>query len=367
MKRPCLLPLLVCLSLSLLPAQDKTIAPAADPAQGQGIAAEPAPEAAEPVPPFAIIPLLETAFAAELSWRPDWPLEIPPDAFSVKGKAVLISLMTGDAEYRLRRDGEGRLAEFPALVGGALVQAEAFRGSEGGILGLSLGLAPASPDGGESEPWAVDFPGPLLPGSALSAINSPGREPVRVSRGESVYFVLFQESEGEISETWYDPAGSFVGYYRVLINRHFLFRNGSPWRIISIEGRSDQGTETVDYRFESGGNISEAASSRGIFSAVYGAAGRPLYWEHIPAQQDQREAGAEPQRPYALQWDEQGFLVRMRGAADGADNPDYRYEYDLDGRLNWVERRETGMIRRFGVLAPASIRYIRRQISYGEE
>jgi hypothetical protein len=362
MKRPGLLALLACFSLSVLPAQDKTAAPAAlDQAESA------APDA-EPFPPFPIIPLLETAFAAELAWRPDWPQDIPPDAFAVKGKALRVSLAIDGGEYRLRRDVDGRLAEFPALAEGVLVQAEALRGPDGGILGFSLTPQPSPAQAGsldreESGPWAVDFPEPLRPDSPLPV---SGLKPVWVSRGESVYFVLFLEGAGEISETWYDSGGDFAGYYKARITRNLPPQNGgggidggAPWRILSLETRSDRGTETEYYRFESGGNLSEVSSSAGIFSAVYGARGLPLYRELPPIE-------AQP-RSYALQWDERGLLVRQRGASEGLDNPDYRYEYTLDEHLNWVERWETGMIRRFGVLIPTPIQHLKRQIVYGTE
>jgi hypothetical protein len=368
-------------SLSFLPAQDKSVA-----------------EEQELSPPFSIIPLLETVFAGELYWRPDWPREIPPDAFKVKGNAVRVTLTIDSEEYRIGRDGVGWLVEFPVLIGGVLIQAEALRGSDGGILGLSLAPQPksssaqagffeGSPSGdGENEPWAVDFPFPLLSDSAFPGAGLP----VRVSRGESSWFVLFHESRGEISETWYDPEGNLAGYYKALINRNLPPQSrssgidgaaggrdgGASWQVLSLEGRSDKGTETEDYYFESGGNISEVSSSRGIFSAVYGPRGMPFYRElpGVPAVHFYPTGGinseaiapieAQP-HSYALQWDEQGFLVHMRGAAE--DNPDYRYEYKLDERLNWVERWETGMIRRFGVLTPEPVQYIKRQIVYGTE
>jgi hypothetical protein len=45
---------------------------------------------------------------------------------------------------------------------------------------------------------------------------------------------------------------------------------------------------------------------------------------------------------------------------------DRRYDYSLDGRGNWTERREISWFRRFGYLVPARELVLQRRIEYRE-
>jgi hypothetical protein len=123
-----------------------------------------------------------------------------------------------------------------------------------------------------------------------------------------------------------------------------------------MDRRSDQDQAILTYDYNSAGRVSGISAPEGEYAALYNAAAWPRYWE--------RPGGA-----YTLQWNEQGFLIRIAGVsqAETAAEPqqiDIRYDYALDGQGNWIERRETSFARLFGRLVPQSETTIRRIISY---
>jgi hypothetical protein len=325
-------------------------------------------------PPAPLGPLLGEAVYGDGRWRPDWPLEIAPDAFTVNGEAsavtVEIVLETGAGDflrasayggipYRLARDSLGRLSAFPMVLGPAVypvfAQVEVLYGEEGGIGELHIQAPPAGEAAGEKlageepaeeaetgEPpallaWSVFFPAPLLPGEIPAG-------PVKVQRGEEVYFVLFSGGLDRIAETWYGAAGNFTAYFETRLG----VEPDYPVRVLGVEGSGFR----EDYGYESGGNLSSRSGDWGSFSAVYGL-GRPLY----------RKAG----RDYALQWDEGGLLTGMRGLSPPGEGPAaFRYEYECDSRGNWIRRREILLFPQEDLLLPGSMRETVRRIDYTE-
>ncbi|MDR1107026.1 MAG: hypothetical protein LBL44_11770 [Treponema sp.] len=313
--------------------------------------------------PFVIAPLLETIRGGEILWNPLWPREIPPDAFTPRGGASLVTLRSGGREYRVRRDEENRLLEFPRPLGGpglsaGLAMVTVEYGGEGEILRL------AADSGGEGL-WTAEFP----PG-----FFGPGPESlVRVSGNGVFYFVILKDSADGVSETWYDGEGRALAYAKTAV------REG---RVLSVEMRDETGTSLETYRFESGGRVSFAEKRRaegsgaggfavtGASSAVY-YRDRPVYWEldsgdAAPSETagdtgDTGAAGTDAPARLSLQWDENGFLVRMHG--DGAD---FRCDYVTDERGNWRIRGETVWEEAFGLLVPVSRTETVRDIVYTE-
>ncbi|MDR0400951.1 MAG: hypothetical protein LBH51_08420 [Treponema sp.] len=380
------------------------------------LAAQDAESPVPPASPFPLGPVLAEAFYGEGRWRPDWPPEIAPDAFTAEGAlGVTVELVEpkdavetryGGIPYRRSRDSAGRLSAFPAALPldsaeenpPALVfaQVEVRYGPEGGVLELDIsapgfqekehilageipagegaaegvpaegGEAPAgtgAEDGESDAPeeirWSVLFPSPQFPGLP------PVREPAKVQCGESVFYALFSGGGDWIAETWYDPWGHFAAYFRTRLgpgDPSAGDRPENPRPILRVEGAGCNG----EYRYESGGNLSESSGDRGFFSALYGERGRPLYWT--------------AERRYGLQWNEEGRLTAMRDldsapAADalpGAENSRgppaaFRYEYESDSRGNWIRRREIALFLRGNLLLPEYMVETVRRIEYPEE
>ncbi|MDR0624326.1 MAG: hypothetical protein LBG10_07840 [Treponema sp.] len=321
--------------------------------------------------PLPLVPLLELVAAGEPAWRPDWPGDFPPDAFSLRGQALSITLDSGAGPITLSRDLEGRLREFPFFFNGAFMQVKAAYGPSGALRNLSV----ESPE----TAWGFDFP----PESFSEGIV-PGTGPIRVNRDGTWYTVLFLEAGSVFSETWYDEAGNFLAYYTA----HIL-RDGPRWRIRSLEFHSQDEPVREDYDFDNADRITGVSSPLGNFTALY-RFGRPRYWERRPVPdaglppnvEPPPDAGspapAAPDSPgstgpveegagnFVLQWDEEGFLVEKR-AAPGETGGEFRYEYEIDRQGNWIIRREMEMMDRAGVRVPIFRREAARHIVYQEK
>jgi YD repeat-containing protein len=332
-------------------------------------------EAGKPVL-FPLSPLLDAAVSGESPWRPDWPAAMPPDGFVLAtGRAEALTLVLpagyldgvpggaaengadsgaaenggGEAalEYRLVRDAEGRFLAFPLPLNGAFCQAEAAYDGEGRAVKIALNnpaAGAAAADLWDSQnPWEYEF---LEYREGKPAV-------ARINHGGAWSFAAPEYRETQTGETWYDAEGRALGFFALKYRLE-----GGTRRLVSTDSRSDGGGTLLAYRYNSAGRISGISAPEGEYTALYNAAALPRYWER-------------PEGSYTLQWDQAGFLVRLTGVLEptGAETDpqqiDIRYEYTLDERGNWIERRETSFIRRFGRLVPESEAAIRRIIRYG--
>jgi hypothetical protein len=194
---------------------------------------------------------------------------------------------------------------------------------------------PASPG-----PWEFEF------------LEYRGEDPslVRINIGGTWYFVAPEYLDRRVNETWYNPEGLAQAFFSL----EYREMEGKK-RLISVDSRSDQGKAVLTYEYNSVGRISGLSAPETTVTALYTPAVQPRYWER-------------PGENYTLQWDEKGFLVRLTGVLTG-DTPepqllDIRYDYILDTRGNWTERREVSFVRRFGRLVPEAETTITRAITY---
>jgi hypothetical protein len=315
----------------------------------------------ETFPAALLFEAAESAVAGEPLWRPGWPPELPPDAFRARGPFLLSAeLVTGEAAYRFRRDREGRVREFPFLLGRELLQAELSYGDEGPLVAGVRLYSPLFPEAPAGELWSLDV---LENEDARPAL-------IRVSRGGSYSFILLQRGNGRIVETWYDEAGELLALY------DFTLMSS---RLVSCTMRREEGGQEERYFYDSRGLVTGVSGPRGEFSVLYYLEDLPRYWEYTPAaaspeppqsavSDGEGAAGPDNAGRYAFQWDEKGFLVRLLGRAEGEDHDsiDSRYEYTLDEKGNWIERREINMIRRLGRLVPVEGALLTRNLEYRE-
>ncbi|MDR0657152.1 MAG: hypothetical protein LBG22_12625, partial [Treponema sp.] len=198
-----------------------------------------------------------------------------------------------------------------------------------------------------------------------------------VSREESLYYVLLSGAGDRSTETWYDRCGNPCGFY--------VFPKtlaAGELRICGIEGfyggeapsdpeteasgespaesSAGQGRETEVreyYDFDSRANITRVVSAAGEFSALYGRDNRLRYWNMHSGSPD------DPFRQdLSLQWDEQGFMVRILG-----EKIDLRYEYELNERKAWVLRRVFSVNPAYRAFFPSLPLETARRIRYGTE
>jgi hypothetical protein len=392
-----LLALLFLAAFWAVPGQARTSATPPGPAGPPSLAA------AQPVPEdqnaagadfFPLNLLLDAVQSGVLPWRPDWPLPMPPDAFTLRaGKALSVTLSlpagyldaappAGDSvegssatakgnagaasspdvgasspaadiaapdagdgeslEYRFTRNALGQLLGFPFPLNGTFYQAQVSYGDAGLIKKITLdnpaaaGSENTDGDPGNSSPWEFEF----------LEYDRDNPSLTRINQGGAWRFAAIQYRDWASFETWYDQEGQALAFFFLEYREDDGIR-----RLHSIDSRDDQGQQILVYGYDSGGRISALDTPGGSHATLYTAEGRPRYWER-------------PEGNYTLQWDETGLLTFFTGAEDQAD---IRYEYTLDTRGNWTERREISLIRRFGRLVPASEAVISRTITYGDE
>ncbi|MDR2072343.1 MAG: hypothetical protein LBP60_02780 [Spirochaetaceae bacterium] len=334
-------PPLLFLCISLV-AQEAPGESSADTALAGGISLDEssADESSAAAPDMSLWTLLSSATGP--AWRPDWPPDLPPDLFYAPG-AVSVSVEFDDgAVIELARAGE-RFRAFPLLV--------RIPGEEGPQTLLVQGRCEFDPRGrlrkllwGESDAEVLQWDAESRP--VLFRIFSGG-----------YYFAALEYLEDKVLEVWYHREGAILCMV--------MSDSGEQKRFMPDSDDPAELERSIRLYRDNGGRITGIETRELSVSARYSARGLPRYLERtIPA--DSSGEGAKTET-YRYQWDEAGRLVRFNG---GGESLDYRYEYTVDSRGNWTERRElrmqtlgSGDDRR---LTPARIRLIKRRIRYEE-
>jgi hypothetical protein len=384
----------------------------ASPVSPAGEAAPPPDPAARP---FPLIPILETISAGEISWRPDWPVEIPPDLFAVSGEARSVTVTvefpaaagqpdpagpgpsdsanTAESsnsayssepanrfEYVLARDEAGRLTDFPSFMDGGFSQTGVNYDERGRISGLTVS-APVF--------WRIEFMEyddetglPVL--ARLNAVSAGTGAAADADSGGVWFFAALEYRGVSASETWYDPTGTGLAVY----NYRYDLRDGKRRRSSFVDFFAGE-SRTEEYHYDSWGNLTGIGrvSRSGVYSAVY-RENHPQYWRRPlplpPAAEDTAAADAavsenaaagdlssgEISWRFIFQWDERGLITNLLGYPDDENAGgawDTRYDYTLDGKGIWTERREIRMIRRGDYLFPRVGVLINRKIDHREQ
>ncbi|MDR1445381.1 MAG: hypothetical protein LBI90_00655 [Treponema sp.] len=305
-------------------------------------------EAAEWI--YPVSPVLEIIKRQEIIWRPDWPLEAVPDAFTLPAGALSLSLeLPGGAMY-LEKDAEGRLRAFPLLREGVLLQVVLQSPSGEDMPSFALGG-----EGGWVYEYRQDFGG------------------YTVSRGESLYYVLLSGAGDISTETWYDRYGNPYGFYafpKTLAAGELRICGiegsyggeapSDPETEASAESSAGRGRETEVreyYDFDSRANITRVVSAAEECSALYGKDNRLRYWNMQSGSRDDLF-----RQDLSLQWDEQGLMVRILG-----EEIDLRYEYELNERGAWILRRVFSVTPAYRAFFPSLPLETVRRIRYGTE
>jgi hypothetical protein len=299
--------------------------------------------------PPALTLLLESVRWGEPLWRPGWPPDFPPDGFRLrKGAYRSLSIKKGDEEFRFCREGEER--DFPLFMEGVLVRGKLFYDKESRLRGAGAG------------DWELE----------ILAYEDDLPSLVRMKTGEGWYFAGLKRRGNSILETWYDEAGGILSLWV-----YETLPPGEDFRIVSRESLlgTEQGSASR-YYFDGRGLPGTVESGEETTEALY-------YREDLPRYGSVKNAagGRGGERRFSFQWDEEGFLTRVSVSplgTDPAEEPagvetpavaevpaEYRYEYTLDEKGNWIERREILMFRRGGFLVPAPGEPVTRIIEYG--
>jgi len=370
----------IVLATAALPVNAQTAAGSAQTAAAQG-------------PDISLFTLLNAAEGGHAVWRPDWPLDMPPDLFSAGSSALSIIADFGDeGRIEFSRDSGGRILSFPLLMnaqgegkpGAAAAGTAANTGPGTATAGAAANAGPeAEPDSGQQS--KVFFQGrceydregrlskliwkdPLAQSddSDAEALRWDGDgRPVlwRVFSGD-YYFAALEYLADTLIETWYDRDGT--GLFVVITE------SGKQTRIDS----SQEERQETQVFYNSWGLISGIEDPSGnSVSALYNQQGMPRYLELTVVSVDGTADGgnasgntaASGRLVYTYLWDAAGKLVRLSG---GSPAVDCRYEYTLDSRGNWTERKEYSMKalgpEDWGRLVPYREKTVRRIVRYGE-
>jgi hypothetical protein len=291
---------------------------------------------------FPLALVLELADYASDVWKPDWPLEIPPDAFKVlSGEISSCEISGDDFSLSFKIDEESRAEEFPFMLNGEIAQAVVVYNRLSEIQELTITF----PSG--NNPWELEF---------LEYRNTFPYL-VRAYSAGAWYFIYYSWSRTEILETWYDETGNALGIYGFTLAE--LGKKSRIWAINDYSAATSAGGET-DFFYDSRGFITGMSSPAGIFNVLYFREDSPRYWERRPKE----ESNAVTSGNFTFQWDETGLIRRLSGEDDKGQLLDCRYEYTLDEMGNWIERRETRRIRDMGFLVPAPGTTIKRVLEY---
>ena len=278
-------------------------------------------------------------------WRPDWPLELPPDLFRAEsGEYSKLSIEIEDLGFIIECGPDGRLEEFPFMLGGRVAWISINYDESRKIRKMILAFSP------NDKSWEMEF---LEYKDSFPSL-------VRASHGDAWYFISLSKGGDTIMETWYDEEGNMLTSYG-----YSLTDIGHNRRIRNFRDYSQTGAVT-EYFYDSRCLLSDITGQDGDFSVLYYRNDLPRYWERRP--RNPVSLISDPVGKFSFQWDRNDLLLRIvRVDEDSAetDSPaEYRYEYSFDEAGNWTERREIRMFRRLGLLVPSPGMTIRRVVEY---
>ena len=316
---------------------------------------------------FPLALVLEWADYASDVWKPDWPLEIPPDAFKVLSGEISACEINGDdftLDYKI--DEAGRVGEFPFVLNGEMAQASLVYNWFSEIQELTITF----PSG--DNPWELEFleyrnSFPYLVRAYNAGGSGGGAGGSAAGDATGVwYFIYYSWSRTEILETWYDETGNALCIYGFTLAE---IGKKSKIRVLTDYSAPTGTDRDTEFFYDSRGFVTRISGPAGLFNVLYFRENSPRYWERRPTEDSAAGDNAADSNVvttgnFTFQWDETGLLVRLSGEDDKGQLLDCRYEYTLDEMGNWIERRETRRIRNMGFLLPAPGTTIRRVLEY---
>ena len=316
---------------------------------------------------FPLALVLEAAqHAADAgAWRPDWPLELPPDAFKVlEGELTRANIEGEGYTLDLTFSPEGLVEKYPFMLNSTMTQISIVYNDALEIKELTIAYPsntyPSEEEPWQEEPWEIEFLDYADPFTSLA----------RGFRLNTWYFIYIVRGVNEVRETWYDVDGNFLGSYS------FSFVNiGEDRRIRTVRDFANPYEERA-FHFDSRGLVTELAGVNGLYRVQYFREDLPRFWERRPQAAGSPADSLIEAGHFSLHWDANGILIGISGGpeelSDGGNAPvNFRYEYSFDERGNWIERREIRMIRTrnevtgsLGLWVPAQGTVFKRVLEY---
>jgi hypothetical protein len=285
-----------------------------------------------------------------LLWRPDWPAEVPPDAFAVPGKraprhlAVSIEA-SGDEDpvvYIAAWDAAGSARERPWFLVEQAYSLEFVYDNRGRVRSCAIAPHPsdAAPDGDASAGETV-YPVFGPDGALLSAKS--------VAEGRTASVSFFREGN-TVEELAYDEEGLLSGRVSNRFGGQLL---------VSVETFSEDGTTAAyaGYGYDAHGRVVRVSADEYEAEAFYDSLGRPLRRVVLSGPEKERN-----ERRY--QWDERGLLVREFAVDSEGKETEISYSYSFDSRGDWVVRESSVFAERYGIRAPERGARVVRKFTY---
>jgi len=346
----------------------------------------------------------------DASWTPEWPADLPPDAFAVSAGTVssikvVAELMVAPTEPASTESGKNENtgtskpaasksdATKPglALAGGDNTSGENTSSEEGsGVLEVAYSFTPRGIvlpvfiAGAEYTLRAeLDASGKVRSYAMAQAGEGAGKESgegagkkngntavagadatttvgleydawgalsrTTMETGDETSFSTFSVYENLVEELAYDAEGLMVG--------RFVDRGGREG-VRSLEQAGEDGTLSLltSFAYDGLGRISAVGTESGTTEMVYDSFSRPVLIRTVGAENTVSER--------RLQWDERNLLVReIRRDQDGK-LMEFRYEYVFDRYGNWTERRSLVYTERLGAYVPQNGPKVSRIIIY---
>lgn len=290
-----------------------------------------------------VLEAVEFAAAPAGVWRPDWPFQLPPDAFRVNSGDISRITLTGEGiSLVLSYDNQGRPQKFPFMLNGSMAQV-GVNYQNGEIYRITIRFPPSQ------DAWELEF---LDHDGSYYAL-------VRVLAGNEWFFITLSRWAAGITEMWFNVEGTLLGgFYYPLVAAEDIQR--IRW-IRDFLNPDSPGTESY---YDSWGFPARISRPGGEYTVLRYRDALPRYWER-------RVAGiaagmAAESGNFFFQWDANGLLFRMvpQDVPASGQPVEYRFEYSLDERGNWIQRREIQMFRHSGYLFPSPGAVFHRILEY---
>jgi len=321
------------------------------------------------------------------SWSPEWPAELPPDAFSVSTRSVgsielSAELMAtpsesaskadtakpgpaaADGETASNEDGSGTLEvtysvtpggfEVPVFIAGVAYSLRSVLDASGKIRSFAMTKTgeKAGKESGEGTGKETGDAVGLEGESSKVGLeyDSSGiliRSTIE-TEGETS-FSTFLLLETLVEELVYDAEG-------LALDRFVYHRGREGVRSLEQVGEDGIPSLLAGFDYDGRGSISSVGTESGTIETLYDALDRPVFIRTTTT-----EKLASERR---LQWDGRGLLVRENRRDQDGKTREFRYEYVFDRYGNWTERRSLVYAERMGVFIPQSGPKVTRKIIY---
>ncbi|GHT48213.1 hypothetical protein FACS1894102_0730 [Spirochaetia bacterium] len=340
--------------------------------------------------PFCIGSILQIASAPDINfknfWRPDFPLNIPPDAFNISdASAITLTLIDQsqniEGEFVLRYDTNKRIIQFPFIIDGNLAQIKLTRNTRGTITAAHVEIQQTKDQDSKNDAdKSTDSKTADTESNTVSIdiefvkFDDDNKPTIaRIKQDDTWRFAAFNNNahiESVSDENGVLQGAFILKYFRIDNERinEIEYNYVAPAILDSdVEGEDLSNIQTFFY--DSFGNISGISQSDKNGTVMYSA-----YFNDKGLVRLDKKTDTSVEDVYNFQWDEKRKIVSMNcisaDKSGGAKENNARiekgfiYEYTFDKRGNWIERRQIQMNEYDKFSSSSAVTVCKRTIQY---